>query len=84
MPELDTEVRARLSNDDFAYIDGDGERHLPIHDDEHVRNALARFSMVVFETNAAKARAARRILAAARRRGIVVDPHDDVVHAAQG
>ena len=40
--------------------------------------------MVVFETNAAKARAARRILAAARRRGIVVDPHDDVVHAAQG
>ncbi|MGH2408319.1 MAG: DUF6582 domain-containing protein [Candidatus Limnocylindrales bacterium] len=84
MPELDTQERARLSDDDFAYIDGDGERHLPINDDDHVRNALARFRMVVFESQGSKARAARRIIAAARRRGIFVDEHDDVVRAAQG
>jgi hypothetical protein len=83
MPELDTQERARLSDDDFAYIDGDGERHLPIHDDDHVRNALARFNMVVFENHAAKQRSAKRILAAAKRRGIEVDSHDDVVRAAR-
>jgi hypothetical protein len=83
MPELDTQERARLSDDDFAYIDGDGERHLPINDDDHVRNAMARFNQVVFEDHAAKRRAAKRIVAAAHRRGIEISDDDDVVRAAR-
>ena len=41
MAELTTEQRERLKASDFAYVDRSGERHLPIHDEEHVRNAIA-------------------------------------------
>ena len=36
--------RARLPASAFAYVDSRGRRRLPIHDESHVRNALARFS----------------------------------------
>ena len=55
----------------FAYVDSRGRRRLPIHDESHVRNALARFSRVGFENDAARERTRTRLLNAARKYGIV-------------
>jgi class 3 adenylate cyclase len=55
----------------FAYVDSRGRRRLPIHDESHVRNALARFTKVAFEDEAARERARKRLLAAAKKYGIV-------------
>jgi class 3 adenylate cyclase len=44
---------------------------LPIHDEAHVRNALARFSRVGFEDEAARDRARMRLLKAAQKFGIM-------------
>jgi hypothetical protein len=76
MGELRTKDRKRLPKSRFAYVDRAGEGHLPIHDEAHVRNALARFNQTEFESVAAKERARRKILGAARRHGIDVDPTD--------
>ena len=83
MAELSTAQRDRLKDEQFAYIDKDGERHLPIHDEEHVRNAIQRFGRTHFESGAAKERAAKAILKAARRYGLEVSSDDDVVKAAR-
>ncbi len=71
MPALDARKRAQLPDSAFAYVDSSGRRLLPINDEAHVRNALARFSRTRFESDAARERARRRILRAARRYGIV-------------
>src|SRR5262245_15060809 len=71
MPQLSAKVRARLPNSAFAYVDAKGQRRLPIHDEAHVRNALARFEQTRFEDSAARERARKRLLAAAKRYGIV-------------
>jgi len=71
MPELDARRRSRLPASAFAYVDSQGRRRLPIHDEAHVRNALARFNQVRFEDDAAREQARRRVLLAARRYGIV-------------
>jgi hypothetical protein len=84
MPELDTQDRNELRDSQFAYIDRDGERHLPIPDESHVRNAIARFNQTDFESKAAKQRAAEKIRAAAKRHGIEVDDESDVSKAAKG
>ena len=55
----------------FAYVDAHGRRRLPIHDEAHVRNALARFNQVAFEDEAARERARARLLHAAKRFRIV-------------
>jgi hypothetical protein len=78
MPELDTEARDRLRASQFAYVDRKGGEHLPIHDESHVRNAMARYNQTEFESKAAKERARRKILAAADRFGIEVDQDDNV------
>jgi hypothetical protein len=83
MAELSTEQRKRLKDSDFAYIDKDGERHLPIHDEEHARNAIQRFGQTDFESQQAKREAARKILQAARKHGIEVSADDDVQRAAK-
>ena len=64
--------RAGMSRSSFAYVDSGGGKHLPIHDAAHVRNALARFNQTHFESDGAKKRAYRKILAAARRFGVDV------------
>jgi class 3 adenylate cyclase len=64
---LDSSKRANLPNTAFAYVDASGRRRLPIHDEAHVRNALARFSQVVFEDEAAREVARKRLLNAAKR-----------------
>jgi class 3 adenylate cyclase len=71
MARLGAAERARLPDSAFAYIDGRGRRRLPIHDADHVRNALARFGQVAFEDDAARDRARRRLLNAARKFRIV-------------
>jgi len=60
-----------LPDSAFAYIDARGRRRLPIHDASHVRNALARFSQVVFEDEEARDRARSRLLRAAKKHGIM-------------
>lgn len=55
----------------FAYVDSHGNRRLPIHDPSHVRNALARFRQVEFESDAACEQARSRLLRAAQRFRIV-------------
>ena len=71
MARLDPRKRASLPDSAFAYIDSRGKRLLPINDESHVRNALARFNRVSFESDAAKERARNRLLKAAKKYGIV-------------
>ena len=73
MAELDAEARDDLDKRDFAYVDSDGGEHLPIHDESHVRNAISRWNQTDFESKAAKERARKKILGAAKRHGIDVD-----------
>jgi hypothetical protein len=78
MPELTTEDRERLDRSDFAYVDKDGGEHLPIHDQEHVRNAISRWSQTHFESAAAKEKARQKVLAAARKLGVQVSEDDQI------
>ena len=71
MARLGARERAQLPDSAFAYIDSEGKRRLPIHDAAHVRNALARFSQVAFEDEAARDRARSRLLRAAKKHGIM-------------
>ncbi|MBI3969325.1 MAG: hypothetical protein HY329_27085 [Chloroflexi bacterium] len=79
MPELTTEQRKRLKKSDFAYVDREGGEHLPIHDEEHVRNALARWNQTHFESAEAREKARQKILRAAKKFGIEVSEDDKVV-----
>ncbi len=83
MAELTTAKRDRLQDSSFAYIDKGGERHLPINDAAHVRNAIARFDQTDFENASAKQAAAKRIIAAAKRHDIEIADDDDVVKASK-
>ena len=83
MAELTTKSRDRLRDSSFAYVDREGERHLPINDADHVRNAISRFNQTDFQSKTAKHSAARRILAAAKRHDIEVDDASDVAKAAK-
>ena len=78
MPKLDTRDRDRLRDSRFAYVDKEGEGHLPINDASHVRNAIARFNQTEFESMAARERARRRILSAAEQHGIELDEDDKI------
>jgi class 3 adenylate cyclase len=71
MARLKASERARLPDGAFAYIDSGGRRRLPIHDEAHVRAALGRFERVPFEDDAARERARKRLLNAAKKYGIV-------------
>ena len=71
MPTLKARERRELPDRAFAYIDRQGKRRLPINDEGHVRAALARFNQVRFEDDEARAEAAKRLLLAARKHGIV-------------
>ena len=71
MADLRQSERAKLPDSAFAYIDSSRRRRLPIHDEAHVRNALARFNRVLFEDDAARDTARRKLLKAAKRHGIL-------------
>ena len=83
MAELSATSRARLPKGQFAYVDSKGEGHLPIEDESHVRNAMARWNQTDFESAAARERARKKILAAAKKYGIEVSPDDHIAHPAK-
>lgn len=70
MARSDVVTRDRPGAAEYAYVDGAGREHLPIYDRAHVRTAIARWDQTAFESDAARERARRRIIAAARRHGI--------------
>lgn len=72
MTQLSATGRKHIARKNFAYVDSAGGEHLPIHDADHVRNAVARFNQTVFESVDAKEKARRKVLAAAKRHGIEV------------
>jgi hypothetical protein len=72
MAELETADRKKIDKRQFAYVDREGEGHLPIHDESHIRNAMARWNQTDFPSKSAKDAARRKILAAARRHKIDV------------
>ena len=78
MAELDTKDREKLDKRKFAYVDKEGEGHLPINDEAHVRNAMARFNQTDFESGTKKETARKKIVTAAKRRGIKVGKTDNV------
>ena len=78
MAELDTKARDRLRSSQFAYVDSKGGEHLPINDESHVRNAMARFNQTDFESAAAKERARKKIVSAAKKHGIEISEGDNV------
>ena len=83
MAQLTEQRRDQLDDEKFAYMDSSGERKLPIHDESHVRNAIARFSQTDFDDKSAKKAAAHRIIRAAGRYGIVIEDDDAVVRASK-
>ncbi|MBA3778083.1 MAG: hypothetical protein H0X16_02025 [Chloroflexi bacterium] len=83
MAELDEQDRKKLRKTQFAYVDSDGGEHLPIHDESHVRNAMARWNQTDFESKAAKQRARRKIVAAARKHGIEISEDANVAKPAR-
>ena len=71
MAQLSSRKRAKLPKTAFAYVDSKGRRRLPINDESHVRNALARFNQVAFEDESAREQARKKLLIAAKKYGIV-------------
>jgi hypothetical protein len=78
MAELDTKDREKLRSSQFAYVDSKGGEHLPVNDESHTRNAIARFNQTEFESKSAKERARRKILSAAKKFDIEVDEDSNV------
>jgi hypothetical protein len=78
MADLDTADRKKLKKRDFAYVDGEGTGHLPINDESHIRNAMARWNQTDFPSKTAREQARRKIVAAARRHRIDVSDDDKV------
>jgi hypothetical protein len=83
MAELTTKKRDSLRSSQFAYVDKSGGEHLPIHDESHIRNAMARWNQTDFDSKSAKDEAARKIIRAAKRHDIEVDEDSDVARAAR-
>ena len=59
MAELDAKKRDKIRKRDFAYVDQAGDGHLPIHDESHVRNAMARWNQTDFESAEAQGQGTR-------------------------
>jgi hypothetical protein len=84
MAELDTKARDKLRRSQFAYVDSKGGEHLPINDESHIRNAMARWNQTEFESPSKKEGARRKIVGAARKHGIEVSKDDKIAHRAGG
>ena len=78
MATLTEKKRDNLRSNQFAYIDKDGGEHLPIHDESHIRNAMARWNQTEFQSDTAKEEARRKIVSAAKRHGIEVSEDSNV------
>jgi hypothetical protein len=82
MTDLRSKQRKSMPKAVFAYVDKNGEGHLPLNDESHVRNAMARFNQTAFPSVTAKESARRKVLAAARKHGIEVSKDDNVSRAS--
>jgi hypothetical protein len=78
MATLTEKGRDRLRSSQFAYVDKTGAEHLPINDESHIRNAMARWNQTEFESAGAKESARRKIVSAAKRHGIEVSEDSNV------
>jgi HK97 family phage major capsid protein len=71
--DLSSKERDDMSASEFAWVDQNGDGHLPVNDAGHTRAAMARFNQTQFPNSSVRARAWRKILAAAERFGIEVE-----------
>ena len=78
MAELSAKQRRSMPKGVFAYVDKEGAGHLPLNDESHIRNAMARWDQTNFESPAKKEGARRKIVAAAKRHGIDLAKDDKV------
>jgi Family of unknown function (DUF6582) len=78
MATMTEKQRDKLRSNQFAYVDSKGEEHLPINDESHIRNAMARWNQTEFESPTAKENARRKIVGAAKRHGIEVSDDSNV------
>jgi len=78
MATLTEKKRDNLRSNQFAYVDSKGEEHLPLNDESHVRNAMARWNQTEFESATAKENARKKIVSAAKRHGIEVSEDSNV------
>jgi hypothetical protein len=83
MATLTEKKRDSLRSNQFAYVDKDGGEHLPINDESHVRNAMARWNQTEFESAAAKEEARKKIVSAAKRHGIEVSEDSNVARPSR-
>ena len=73
MSTLDQKHRDKIPEKEFAFPKEEKE---PIHDAAHVRNAIARFNQVRDVTDADRAAAWKRIVAAAKKFDVEVNEKD--------
>lgn len=83
MATLRERNRAHIAAKNFGFVDRNGEGHLPIHDESHIRNAMARFGQTKFESVTQKESARRKIVRAAKAHGIEVSKDDAVATPAR-
>ena len=83
MATLRERDRDKLRGSQFAYVDRKGGEHLPINDDAHIRNAMARWNQTEFQSATAKEKARQKIVGAARRHGIEVASDSNVAKPAR-
>lgn len=82
MADLKEKQRKSMNKDVFAYVDENGEGHLPLNDESHVRNAMARFNQTSFPSASAKESARRKVRAAAKKHGIEISEDDNIAKPA--
>jgi len=71
---LTAKSRDDLKDSDFAYIDSDGNRHLPIHDKTHVQKALQLGPQTSYWSKAKS-----KVLAAAKKHGIKSEEQNSLI-----
>ena len=86
--DLSESDRKAMPASSFAFIDKNGKKHLPVHDEGHVKSALGRFNQQDFseakgDPADAKKKAAAKILSAAKKHGIEVSDESNVAEAAK-
>jgi glutamyl/glutaminyl-tRNA synthetase len=84
MADLRERQRKAMPKGVFAYVDRRGEGHLPLNDESHVRNAMARWNQTAFASKSAKETARRKIVSAARKHGIEISKDDKIAHPTSG
>jgi glutamyl/glutaminyl-tRNA synthetase len=84
MAGLREKQRKAMPKGVFAYVDRRGEGHLPLNDETHVRNAMARWNQTAFASKSAKETARRKIVSAARKHGIEISKDDKIAHPTSG